>query len=304
MDLVGKKFCNWTVLEFSHSTKTASGTSKFWKCQCDCGRIKAIHQTTFVYGRSKKCKECSLLEQSQERAEKMQGFVVPLVKAATTTSGGFVVVGYVPKDSVEYPNKRRAKTEWHIQYHKCQCQSCGRIVIRSRHSIKEGKIRCVCHSYFNQLAAGAAARKIDFNLDRKFMWDLLKRQKYRCALTGAPIEYNTASDKTASVDRIDSSRGYENNNIQWVHKVVNIMKQDYDQDYFIELCGAVMFHTQDYMSMRKPGENIVEYHERCPPQDEHYVCSLEEVKEDRALQEEAWACGQAIKAAREGKKES
>lgn len=60
-------------------------------------------------------------------------------------------------------------------------------------------------------------------------------QDYKCALTGAPLVVG----ENASVDRIDSSRGYELGNIQWVTKEVNRMKIDFDQKLFIELCRKV-----------------------------------------------------------------
>lgn len=44
---------------------------------------------------------------------------------------------------------------------------------------------------------------------------------------------------TASLDRIDSTKGYTLDNIQWVHKHINVMKMDLDQEYFIKLCKLV-----------------------------------------------------------------
>ena len=44
---------------------------------------------------------------------------------------------------------------------------------------------------------------------------------------------------TASIDRIDSDKGYYIGNIHWVHKAINKIKWDYTEPYFIELCEAV-----------------------------------------------------------------
>lgn len=57
----------------------------------------------------------------------------------------------------------------------------------------------------------------------------------RCALTGVPIELNV----TASLDRIDSSLGYIEGNLQWLHKDINRMKSDWNQNDFIEMCRRV-----------------------------------------------------------------
>lgn len=49
--------------------------------------------------------------------------------------------------------------------------------------------------------------------------------------------------QTASLDRIDSQQGYNSNNIQFVHKDVNMIKQIYTQDYFIKMCKLVAEHN-------------------------------------------------------------
>jgi uncharacterized protein YeeX (DUF496 family) len=42
-----------------------------------------------------------------------------------------------------------------------------------------------------------------------------------------------------SLDRIDSKIGYVKGNVQWIHKHINNMKQDYDNDYFISMCELI-----------------------------------------------------------------
>ena len=62
-----------------------------------------------------------------------------------------------------------------------------------------------------------------------------------CAFSGLPISFG----KEASVDRIDSSLGYTKDNIQIVHKRLNLMKQDIPNDEFIEWCIAVAKNLGD-----------------------------------------------------------
>ena len=47
------------------------------------------------------------------------------------------------------------------------------------------------------------------------------------------------SNLTASLDRIDSSLGYVKNNVQWVHKDINKMKQELNENYFKNLCKII-----------------------------------------------------------------
>lgn len=44
---------------------------------------------------------------------------------------------------------------------------------------------------------------------------------------------------TASLDRIDSSKGYIKGNIQWIYKDLNLIKQNFEQKYFIDLCNKI-----------------------------------------------------------------
>jgi phosphoglycerate-specific signal transduction histidine kinase len=53
------------------------------------------------------------------------------------------------------------------------------------------------------------------------------------------------NNQTASLDRIDSKLPYTYNNIQWIHKDINRMKNAYRQDYFIQLCGMVVNYNKN-----------------------------------------------------------
>lgn len=73
-------------------------------------------------------------------------------------------------------------------------------------------------------------------------WDIFLKQDRKCALSGLDLFFPKQSkDKTynASLDRIDSSKGYIQGNVQWVHKDVNIMKNKYKQEYFLEMCKLI-----------------------------------------------------------------
>ena len=73
-------------------------------------------------------------------------------------------------------------------------------------------------------------------------------QRFRCSLSGLPIRLPTDTyDKasTASLDRIDSSKGYIPGNVQWVHKKINMMKNRLPDSEFIALCAAVVKHSVD-----------------------------------------------------------
>ncbi len=91
---------------------------------------------------------------------------------------------------------------------------------------------------------GAKRRGLPFDLSIEAVWRLFLTQGRKCALSGWPIEFAKLGNKhrnegTASLDRIDSSQGYTLDNVQWVHKAVNMAKQGLTDAAFITLCRAI-----------------------------------------------------------------
>lgn len=88
----------------------------------------------------------------------------------------------------------------------------------------------------------------------EYLWDLFQDQKGECALSGMVLSFGGPLLRdgnqsrinhqlmTASLDRIDNSIGYTNNNIQWVHKHINMMKSVHDEQYFVSLCRLIVEH--------------------------------------------------------------
>jgi len=99
----------------------------------------------------------------------------------------------------------------------------------------KGVLRC---SFAHKYKTSAVARGIEFNISYDYMADVLIEQDFQCALSGEPLDAMQLSNN-ASLDRIDSSAGYVEGNVQWVTSEVNMMKQSYSQQRFIEVCRAV-----------------------------------------------------------------
>lgn len=99
------------------------------------------------------------------------------------------------------------------------------------------------NSHIVRSASGEKGRrKIDLTLTKQEAWNLFLRQNRLCALSGVPLEFpKKYKDKswTASLDRIDSDKGYTLDNTQWVHKDINMMKNKFDNQYFIKVCKLI-----------------------------------------------------------------
>lgn len=110
--------------------------------------------------------------------------------------------------------------------------------------------------YVGQLKEGAFRRNLEFNVTAQELWELLVKQNFKCALSGLDIKTSRIiTQKTlvqsASVDRIDNTKGYTLTNIQWVHKYINQMKSNRTEEEFIELCKAVAIFNQKLTSKIK-----------------------------------------------------
>ncbi len=149
------------------------------------------------------------------------------------------------------------------RYWLCKCD-CGIIKeIRASHLLKSYSKSCGCShhlknknnfnwkgyediplDFFNSIKRSAASRKLEFNITIEYLWALLTKQNKKCALSGIDLCFsetrkNKNKKRTVSVDRIDSSKGYIEGNVQWVHKTINIMKNALTDKEFIELCTKV-----------------------------------------------------------------
>ena len=100
--------------------------------------------------------------------------------------------------------------------------------------------------YICDLKKHAKQREMPFNLTKEEMWKQFLKQNKTCALTGRPLSFcrgKETYETTASLDRIDSTKGYVRGNVQWVHKDINWFKRDYPQDKFLKMCKEVSDYT-------------------------------------------------------------
>lgn len=89
---------------------------------------------------------------------------------------------------------------------------------------------------------GAKNRNIEFNITIEEAWNVFEKQNGKCALTGVNLKFKKGNNKeqTASLDRIDSTKHYTKDNIQWVHKEINRMKGSLQEKEFIDFCKKVV----------------------------------------------------------------
>lgn len=105
--------------------------------------------------------------------------------------------------------------------------------------------REITGSFWSKLKRRCSIRGLGFNLDIKEAWQLYEKQNGLCALSGVEIFFPRGGGAqrihgTASLDRIDPTLGYISGNVRWLHKHVNIMRNIYHDDYFIDMCRKIV----------------------------------------------------------------
>lgn len=75
---------------------------------------------------------------------------------------------------------------------------------------------------YSQNPSDPLKREVD--LDRAYLLDLWNQQSGKCALTGLPMVHQFGSPRSASIDRIDSSKGHIKGNVQIICLAINRMK--------------------------------------------------------------------------------
>lgn len=211
-------------------------TAAYWECLCNCGNKTIVLGNSLYSGKTKSC-GCSAR-------------LSPKNNLLGQTFNNLTVL------QRHSENTERGLARW-----LCVC-TCGNELIVSGVNLRSGRKKsCGClstrhsydnphwkgyggiyRSYWTRLKKGAEARDFTFDITIEHAWELFEEQARKCALTGLDIvQPNTWSKQPndASLDRIDSSKGYILGNIQWVHKDLNCMKMNLEQDYFINLCRLV-----------------------------------------------------------------
>jgi len=141
--------------------------------------------------------------------------------------------------------------------HDCSGKCISRILRQAKIEPHSPKEQCgtgageLSGNRFLLFKQGADRRNLEFSITVEYAWNLFLEQNRRCRFTGRLIAFGIQSrlsknrtENTASLDRIDSSKGYVVGNVQWLHKDVNLAKQSLTEKEFIALCDEVSSHAK------------------------------------------------------------
>jgi hypothetical protein len=200
-----------------------------------------------------KCKKCYYVD-------KLKQSLVPV----GTVLGSWTVIS-------ERYERKNSKTGGLKQEVRCKC-GCTKFL--ELHQLKVSKtkqcLECASKSrievykdlipltYVKRIQYEASQRSLEYSITLEDLYIKYVEQQGRCAISGIKLQipivnlyryekgkkFLNSKNLTASLDRIDSSKGYVVGNIQWVHKRINIMKMNLSEDKFFELIKVIYEYKQ------------------------------------------------------------
>lgn len=149
----------------------------------------------------------------------------------------------------------------HAKY-KAKCLSCENVYITTKNNILSTKTCFKCcprtktgsnnprwrgskiipMDCYSSIKRNASAKNIKFDVSIHKLEKIYNDQNKKCKFTNYDLSFK---DKTASLDRIDSSKGYVEGNVQWVHKDVNLIKNNNSDEEFINNCIKIYSYQHE-----------------------------------------------------------
>jgi hypothetical protein len=138
-----------------------------------------------------------------------------------------------------------------------KCGKCENIIFKTKNDIMNNKTLYCSHScrskdyksvyyhYLKDVLKRANKTNKSYDLDESYIKELLEIvQNNKCKISNIEIKIYAQKDKkklhnTASLDRIDNSKGYTRGNVQWVCLGINYMKMGYSDSDLHELLKLI-----------------------------------------------------------------
>lgn len=105
-----------------------------------------------------------------------------------------------------------------------------------------------------------------FALDFEYLFNLWQNQGGRCYYSNVPMVFGVRKLHSASLERIDPNSGYIPNNVAWVSKATNYMKNNASYDDFVDFISKINFtkHTMLRCEFKKMVDHAILPHRSNP----------------------------------------
>jgi hypothetical protein len=141
------------------------------------------------------------------------------------------------------------KTAWFREYKDRRCKDCKNKQYLNRKLLDHNRISLnrILLSRWHGLKDRANKNGYKVTFDWKYLKDLWDAQEGKCAISGINMTYEMFNGRiptNVSVDRINSSLGYEIDNIQLVCMAVNQMKSDMTTEQLLFFCKQIVNNNE------------------------------------------------------------
>jgi hypothetical protein len=178
-----------------------------------------------------------------EKFDQLAILDIDMEKSSKSTRGTFVIVQCSCSEIF-------SKSLTDMIYHKKnnypnRCNLCFR-----KTKNKDGEL--LQWNWFNTTLQNAKSRNLEISIDILYCEELWKKQNEKCALSGIVLTIPKRTyfikengkksinySGNASLDRIDSNKGYIKGNVQWIHKRINTMKMNMTDKELIDWCKLI-----------------------------------------------------------------
>ncbi len=212
------------------------GRHKNWEVLCSCGNKFEATTNQLKTGLKQNCgckKNIKIKDYSKRKFGKLK---VIKYSGRSNTGNNLWLCECECGNFVELAAKRLKNT-----------QSCGCLLKESgiNHPNRKG-YKDIRGQIWAGIKCGANNRGLDFKITIKYAYELFIKQDKKCALTHRDICFSQTKKEigTASLDRIDSSKGYIKGNVWWIHKEINRMKSNMSLEYFKQLCEDITINNR------------------------------------------------------------
>lgn len=133
---------------------------------------------------------------------------------------------------------KQCTKNWHLSRNQAKSTNVGDLTSAwwGAHVVKRA------NGYNNSKYLKGKKQTFELDITMEYIWDLFLQQEKKCALSRLPLQFpegRKVHGGTASLDRIDSTKGYVKGNVQWLHKEVNMLKGPRSDKELVELCKLI-----------------------------------------------------------------
>jgi hypothetical protein len=239
---IGNKINDWIILSINNKDD-----KKSVKLKCKCGNeveynVRYINRSNF----SKSCRSCSQIKRRNEDGKRIYnvGDILMNLEILKIHSGKYVSYTvrcnkceHIYRTGHSILNKKSKGLGLSC------CHNCFNVGMKSKKSLNMLTAHLSLMMY-NKLYHQAELRGILFNVSPEYLELIFDGH---CYFSGIELKIDTYSRKdgeynkgNASLDRIDSNKGYVEGNVVWVYKPVNAMKNTFSSNEFINMCKLIV----------------------------------------------------------------